>query len=53
VLTAVTMMPNENAALLIGPGDDDVEVLSDEDIICDDDIGPSSLDHEALTDDAC
>jgi hypothetical protein len=41
------------AAILIGPGDDDIEVLSDDDILDDDDVGPSSLDHEALNDDAC
>jgi len=40
-------------ALLIGPGDDDIEVLADDDILDDDDFGPSSLDHEALTDDGC
>lgn len=38
--------------VLIGP-DDEVIVLTDEDILDDEDDAPSSLDHEALTDDAC
>lgn len=44
------MLPHE--PMLLGP-DDEVITLGDEDIIDDEDDGPSSLDHEALTDDAC
>lgn len=39
-------------ALAIGP-DDEVSFIPDEEILDDEDPGPSSLDHEALTDDAC
>jgi hypothetical protein len=44
------MLPRE-PAVLIGP-DDEVVTLNDEDNV-DDEDAPSSLDHEALTDDAC
>ena len=46
------MLPRE-PALAIGP-DDEVVTIDDEDILDDDEEDvPSSLDHEALTDDAC
>jgi hypothetical protein len=39
-------------AVAIGP-DDEVVTIGDEDILDDEDDMPSSLDREALTDDAC
>ena len=39
-------------ALAIGPNDE-VVVIDDDEIVDDEDDGPSSLDHEALHDDAC
>lgn len=44
------MSPQE-PAVLIGP-DDEVAMLDDE-VVIDEEEAPSSLDHEALTDDAC
>jgi hypothetical protein len=41
----------DEPAVAMGP-DDEVVTLGDEDIL-DEDEAPSSLDHEALTDDAC
>ncbi len=43
---------HETHAIAFGP-DDEVVTLDDEDILDDDEDAPSSLDHEALTDDAC
>lgn len=39
-------------AQAMGP-DDEVVTIGDDEILDDDDDMPSSLDHEALTDDAC
>jgi hypothetical protein len=44
------MMPSP--ALAIGPNDE-ILTIEDEEILDDDEDGPSSLDHEALHDDAC